>query len=246
MTSKHQRDFPFGLGALLAGALSAALSSDSDIQFIPLELDGEGSIEDQIGRAMEAAATEHRKTCADCQKMYAEMNPAVTTEQFERASKALKQEHQKRLYVQQTRHEAENKELSETIRREIEELHRRFDPASDESNAKEVPDLATYSREAVKERHEHERQALAKTHAEQRAQLEKELEQGEQGFMLFNAGEPIISSFNTDRGVLEEALASLADPALAGAIKLMGIDKDGDYEIRSVTKRTEAFGRFGQ
>lgn len=97
-------------------------------------------------------------------------------------------------------------------------------------------------KEALKSRHDEERMAMAKRHEQERTELEAMLAKQhggeEHGFMLLRNGEPLPESFNTDRGVLEEMLTKLNGPDVTGILKMLGIDDDGEYEIREVTTRT--------
>lgn len=55
--------------------LGSALPEGAKVMM--LELDGEGHIDEQIERAMEAAAASHRETCEACREMHAEFGPGT-------------------------------------------------------------------------------------------------------------------------------------------------------------------------
>ena len=77
MNQNTRRPLPAGLGAILSAAILASIAGE-DAQ-IPgmtkLELDGKGSLDEQLKRAIEAGAARHRETCAACREAHEGMQP---------------------------------------------------------------------------------------------------------------------------------------------------------------------------
>lgn len=147
---------PADLGAIIAAAIAADLAGE-DVKIpglISIELDGEGSLDEQLQRATEQAAARHREVCETCR-----------------------------------------------------ELHEEHAPKAD---GREVPDLATFSRDELARKHKAQIMALEKKHAVERVELERGFEPKSKaspgnrviGHMAFFDGRVVPTSFEEDIEIL--------------------------------------------
>lgn len=81
MNQNTRRPLPAGIGAILTAAIAASLAGeDAKVPGMTvIELDGEGSIDEQMKRAIEAGAARHRETCAACREAHEAMQPKTAS-----------------------------------------------------------------------------------------------------------------------------------------------------------------------